>query len=96
MVLEHQRQPVRGGAFFLHHRAHRFEIAPHACAVHVETQIGLGPVVVIDPALGGPQPARDVVDAGGVEPLLHEALGRRGQQFDIAHAVIACSRHPPV
>ncbi|MNI44764.1 hypothetical protein D3C73_991570 [compost metagenome] len=40
MVLEHQRQPMGGGARFLHDRTHGLEVAPHAFAVHVEEQVG--------------------------------------------------------
>ncbi|EXL06861.1 hypothetical protein BG36_05630 [Aquamicrobium defluvii] len=81
--LQHGAQRLAPVGAAAHHRDDRLVQPPHALAVDVEEQIGLRRVIVIDPALGRAEPARHIVDAGTLEPHLHEALRGAVENVDI-------------
>ena len=83
----HAVQPRLGGRRAPHFRVHRLHQGVHGALVDLEEQVRFGIEIVIHHAFGGAQAARDIVNAGGLEALLHKAA-RRGVQDGIPGAVL--------
>src|SRR5258706_5114687 len=87
--LEHRLQHGHAVAFSSPGGLDGGKQAHHPLAVYVEEEIRLRGVVMVDASFCRAEPARNVVDARGLEALLHEAFGGLLEQL-LLRSCVGC------